>query len=44
MLKKNGEKVNFNVGTQVSHRSQRVNQYLEFFVSFMQNVPMWEHQ
>ena len=24
MLKKNGEKVHFNVGTQVSHRSQRV--------------------
>ena len=25
MLKKNGEKVHFNVGTQVSHRRQRVN-------------------
>ena len=24
MLKKNGERVHFNVGTQVSHRSQRV--------------------
>ena len=24
MLKKNGEKVHFNVGTQVSHRGQRV--------------------
>ena len=24
MLKKNGENVHFNVGTQVSHRSQRV--------------------
>ena len=30
MLKKNGEKVHFNVGTQVFHRSQRVKQKSEF--------------